>query len=199
MYAADHEATLLLFADDKTLYAGHNNWALAAQVSTNALQALSEALVTLGLSINAMKTKSMFISQPLTSEGGVERVIHSGNPLEVVSQIRCLGLMIDDRLSWTHYVDSVIAKVSRKIGALKRVRKQLSLQARRQFFLSVIHPDFEYCAPVFITSLPASERQRLLATYRRAVRATAEAHLHDYCDVLPRQLRHTPANLPHTG
>ena len=71
-----------------------------------------------------MKTKSMFISSSMTSEGGVERVIHSGNPLEVMSQIRCLGLIIDDRLSWTHHVDSVIAKVSKKIGALKRVRRQ---------------------------------------------------------------------------
>ena len=75
---------------------------------------------------------------------------------------------------------------------MKRVRRQLSLQARRQFFLSVINPDFEYCASVFITSLPASERQRLLATYRRAVRATAGAHLHDDCDVLARQLRILP-------
>ena len=161
--------------------------AAAAQVTTDALSALSEALGALGLCINSSKTSSMFIL-PSQVEGNVcECITYRGSPLEIVSHVRCLGLIVDDALSWKNHVDHIITKVGKKIGALRRVRRQLTPQARRQFLLSVIQPDFEYCSVAFLTSLPVRERERLLATYRRALRAMAGADLHDDCDAIAKQ------------
>ena len=83
----------------------------------------------------------MLISPPHSRQDGNAILTYRGNPLDVVNHVRCLGVLVDDSLSWSHHVAATIAKVSRKIGALKRVRRQLTVQARRQFLLSVIEPD----------------------------------------------------------
>ena len=81
-------------------------------------------------------------------------------------------------LTWSAHVDTVYSKVARKIGAMKRTSRQLSLKARRSFFLSVIQPDLEYAAGACVPSMPESQRQRLLSLWRKAVRCTAGADKH---------------------
>ena len=69
------------------------------------------------------------------------------------------------------------------IAALRRVYRQLSPTARRQFFVSVIQPDLEYAASATIPFMPTGQRDRLLALWRKAVRCLADVHPQD--DVLP--------------
>ena len=96
--AAQYASTLLLFADDKTLYSSNRSLALAAATASRALEAIAANLALKGLSINETKTVSMFI-QPPRSEQDVVPVSLNGHPLQVVSAVRCLGLMIDSDLS----------------------------------------------------------------------------------------------------
>ena len=46
--------------------------------------------------------------------------------IERVDHTKSLGLTIDDRLSWSDYVNEVCKKVSLAIGALKRIRPFVS-------------------------------------------------------------------------
>ena len=186
--AKANAATLLMFADDKTLYTAQRNRTIAAAVATDALEALSAALLVLGLSINTTKTKTMFISPSRRTHCGDDQIMYRGLPLDVVSHIKCLGVIVDESLSWKHHIDAVVAKVSREIGALRRVRRQLSAQVRRQFLLSVVEPDLLYCIEAFLLSLPVKERQRLLAIHRRALRATIGADYHSDCDQITQEL-----------
>ena len=45
--------------------------------------------------------------------------------------------------------------------------------ARRLFYLSIIQPDFDFGSSAFIPNIVMSQRKRLVATWRRAVRAVA--------------------------
>ena len=65
-----------------------------------------------------------------------------------------------NNLTWSAHVDTVYSKVARKIGAMKRTSRQLSLKARSSFFLSVIQPDLEYAAGACVPSMPESQRRR---------------------------------------
>ena len=51
----------------------------------------------------------------------------------------------------------------------------LSENARREYFLAVIQPCLEYCAVVTCTQLSCRDRERLLALYRRGIRAICRA------------------------
>ena len=100
-----------------------------------------------------------------------------------VTSTRILGVIIDDRLTWSPHIDFVIRKTCAKVGALRRSFRQLSRKARRQFIVSVILPDLLYCCSCFVTKLSAKDRQRLSTVFRRAVRAACGAKSQD--DITP--------------
>ena len=101
-----------------------------------------------------------------------------GTNLREVSVIRCLGILIDNKLSFVPYVDHLTSKVSRKIVALRRTFRQMAAFARRQYLLSVMQPDFEHCFPVYASHLSAQSRERLFTLFRRAVQVTCCASYH---------------------
>ena len=169
--AAKHSSKLLMFADDKTLYVSHENLTMAAELVSKALQSVNSALEEKGLSINKMKTVSMFVEATKSRRPEDILVKLSGQPLEVVSSTRCLGIVIDDQLSWKDHVDFVCAKVGRKIGALRRAGRSLSSDAKRAYVVGVIQPDLEYGAAAYMTTLSHTERSRLERLHRRAIRS----------------------------
>ena len=98
-------------------------------------------------------------------------VTYSGRLLKVVHKHRCLGVIIDDKLSFSEHVLDVTAKVSRKIGCLRRIRRQLTPQARRLYLLGIIQSDLVYARVATSTLMSCRDRDRLSSLFRRAVRA----------------------------
>ena len=176
-----------MFADDKTLYSSHQCPTAAAAVASTGLNAISSSLAPKGLSINEVKTVAMVI-QPPRSVQDTAPVILNGKPLQMVSETHCLGVIIDDRLSWSSHVNSVASKAGRKIGVLRQVRRRMSERARRLYLLSVVQPDLEYCAIAFLSSC----RNRLLAIFRRALRAVVGAPPQAECLPIMRELNVQP-------
>ena len=113
------------------------------------------------------KTVVMFIQKPHLPNPPA--VVLNGTPLVIVEAVRCLGIQITNQLTWTMQVDSIMSKVCRKIGILRRCFRQLSLIARRLYLLSVILPDIEYAICSYVTYLSAKDRARLFTLFRRAV------------------------------
>ena len=95
---------------------------------------------------------------------------------------------VDSNLSWKDHVDQVCLKVNRKIGALRRSFRQLTPTARQTFFLSVIQPDLEYAASAIVPSMAVSQKNRLLVTWRKAVRCAAGSGYQDNVTPLVKQL-----------
>ena len=87
----------------------------------------------------------------------------------------CLGLLVDQKLSWSEHVNAPSSKVSQRIGCLKRIWHQLSPKAYRLFLHSVIQPCLEYGAVVTCTALNQRDGDLLLALHRRGVRVVCGA------------------------
>ena len=130
----------------------------------------------LGLQINGIKTVAMLIP-PQSDKSSCEncKIVLRGSELNLVSETRLLGVIIDSSLSWAANVDAVCRKLGRKIGALRMSFRQLTPFARRSFFISVIQPDLEYAALVSVPCMSATLRNRLLTVWRRAIRCAAGA------------------------
>ena len=164
-----------MFADDKTLYACDKSPSVAADRVSAALSAISSHLPSYGLSVNAIKTVVMPISPPSLASSVQIDVSCDEKILKQVSSHKCLGLIVDSRLSWEEHVNSAVSKASQRIGCLWRIRRQISPKARRLFFLAVIQPCLEYCAAVFCTQISVAGRERVLAVFRRGIRAVCGA------------------------
>ncbi len=162
---------LLLFADDKTLYAAHKSAAEAASVVSKALNLICNDVRPRGLSFNLEKTVFMVIGPPTITMSISVSVKCGDRSLEQVSKHRCLGVLIDNQLSWCDHVKYVSAKVAQRIGCLRRIWRQLSEKARRLYFIAVIQPCLEYCSVITCTQIKRKDRDRLQRLYRRGIRA----------------------------
>ena len=60
-------------------------------------------------------------------------------------------------------------------GLVRRVWRQLSPQARRLYFVSVIQPCLDYCAAVTCTQFSQRSKKTLLSLFRRGIRAVCGA------------------------
>ena len=70
-------------------------------------------------------------------------------PICWVEHTKSLGLIIDDRLSWSYHVRELCRKIPSAIGALKRIRSLISQSTVVQIYSTLIQPHFDYCAPVW--------------------------------------------------
>ena len=100
------------------------------------------------LSINESKTKILPLGDnPPCYELFADR---TRPPLEVVHDMKLLGLTIDSSLSFKAHIKSVCNKVNVKVSALRRVHKFIPSEAMVNIYKAFILPHLEYCAPVLV-------------------------------------------------
>ena len=191
--AKENNSSLRSFADDMTLYHSDTSAEQASKTVCAALNIINGELVDLGLPINVEKSAALLICPSAKKSNQLPStppILLCGTPVNVVTEMRLLGVIVDNHLSWSSQVNSVISKVSRKIGILRRNIHQLSPSARRLFYLAArVHknflctlagshstgPSLEYAATETIPFMSTSLRDRLCSVWRRAVRCVAGA------------------------
>ncbi len=73
----------------------------------------------------------------------------SGNKIENVRSYKCLGLKLDESLTWGHHVSTIISKVSKVIGVLRRLKPLLPQPTLVMIYNSLLQPYFDYCSIVW--------------------------------------------------
>ena len=97
------------------------------------------------------------------------------NALSIVNEYKYLGVIIDSTLSWEAHVSSMVSKVAKKIGSLRRAGNSLTKAARRQYYLSVIQSDLQYGTNAYWTTVTNARQNRLIRSSKRALRAVINA------------------------
>ena len=63
-----------------------------------------------------------------------------------VDDARSLGLIIDNRHSWSDHVNKLCKKITSAIGALRRIRPLISQSTAVLVYNFIIQPHFNYCS-----------------------------------------------------
>ena len=114
------------------------------------------------IDINWSKTKLMFISSKRNTDFPTYIEI-DGNSIEVVDKFKLLGVTINNRLNFVHYVHELRNSINKRIHSIKRLF-YLSHKVKLQFFKSFILPFFDYCLSLAIY-FPKSTIQKLANSY----------------------------------
>ncbi len=61
----------------------------------------------------------------------------------------CLGVNIDERLTWEKHIDMICSKVSAGIGAIRRIRPFVSPATLKLIYNAIVQPYFDYCSPLW--------------------------------------------------
>ena len=141
-----------MFADDTNITIPGCTFAELEQATNSELTNLYSWLKANKFSLNIAKTEFMVVSsrQKFLAENCSELNIQLDNqPISRVEHAKSLGLIIDDRLSWSNHIKELWRKISSSIGALRRIRSLISQSPAVQIYNVLIQPHFDYCAPVW--------------------------------------------------
>ena len=83
-----------------------------------------------------------------------------GVPIPQVKHHRHLGLVMNNKLSWTEHIKDVHGTCSRMIGVLRRLRRRLQGTTVKAIFIGAIRPRMEYVSQVW-SGGPTQSLQRL--------------------------------------
>ena len=97
--------------------------------------------------LNAGKTQ--LVSFDWSNNTGAIDVKMCGSVLVEKSSFKMLGLTFSSKLDWDSYIISIAKTAFKKIGALIRSMKFLSLEVALYLYKSTIRPCMEYCCHVW--------------------------------------------------
>ena len=160
-----------MYADDTNLtYASANPGELFSSL-THDLGNLKQWLDCNRLSLNVVKTKYLFTGTrhkisllPEDSE-----ICLDGHEIERVKTYKCLGVMLDETLSWNEHISEVTLKVAKVLAALRRLRPVCPQQILTTIYKSLVLPHLDYCSAVW-GSIGPGLSQKLQKLQNRAAR-----------------------------
>ena len=135
----------LIFADDTNVFASGNDLNELESILNKEILVLTDWLQANRLSLNIAKTNYMvFNPKPKISHAPVNILI-SGIPITEVSHCKFLGVVLDNRLTWSEHTAYLARKVSKSVGILSRARQVLCKATLLGLYYSFIYPLILYC------------------------------------------------------
>lgn len=144
-----------MFADDTLVY-------LVADSAEEAMQKINEDLILLydklcqyKLKLNVEKTKVVVITNKKIEKNNIN-IFMNGTRLDIESEIKYLGVIIDNELKFDKNIDHVCKKIGIKVNVLSRLRNELNTRQKIHLYKTLIQPHFTYCASILYLSSDAS-------------------------------------------
>ncbi len=111
-------------ADDTQIYASSASFSELVTKLNQDLENIVKWLSQNKLQLHTKKTKAMFIGSPynLNNKVGNEEVMINDKPVTRYSSFPCLGVELDERMSWENHIDAICRKVGSGIGIIKTVK-----------------------------------------------------------------------------
>ena len=159
-----NDVSLRLYADDTTEYSSHHQHDTLQFIVQDNLDALVSWFKNNYLFVNDLKSKALLLGviYHLTTE-------LNGSPIDVVDNMKLLGLTIDGSLSFKTHVKSACSKVNAKVASLRRIRRFIPTEVMIKIYKAFILPHLEYCSPVLVGLSPGIS-QKLEITNQYAIR-----------------------------
>ena len=119
------------------------------------------------LLLNLTKTKCMLFGQ---CKRDTEACISiEGVNIEKVSEIKFLGVLIDDKISWKPHIKYIQGKISRSISVINKAKMSLDFESLYILYCSLVLPYLTYCVEVWGNNYKCS-LHTITVTQKRAIR-----------------------------
>lgn len=135
---------LVLFADDALLYIVGDTVDEGINNMNSDLNRLSEWFLMNRLKLNVDKTKYMVINGSVSNN----RIVIDNTELDLIDEIKYLGIIIDNRLNFKANLDYICKKISKKLNFFYKIRNNISIKCAIKLFNTIIKPHFEYCSSI---------------------------------------------------
>ena len=125
----------ILFADDTTILIEGNNLHSLINSLNNELEKLNIWLKSNKLSLNVSKTHYMVFHRSRRKIDHMDPLLDKSKIIQV-RYTKFLGVIMDDKLRWTHHISYIKNKISKGMGILLKARKVLK---KKCYYSYIIH------------------------------------------------------------
>ena len=187
------------FADDTAALVSSGNFSKIPSLVSDYLTRVSTWGASVKLTFNPAKTNILIFPELFWNGGrwcsrslpiGCGRIFRmNGVRIEPVHEIKLLGVVIDDKLSWTPHITQFSARLKSFFHGMRRVARTtwgLSQPAQYIIYRAVFEPIAGYCASVYVDALSVPTKANLLASAQHtALTQITAAYRDTSVDALP--------------
>jgi hypothetical protein len=149
--SATNLCKVVLYADDTALFYAADNVKEIQNSLLSDFLSVSKWMDTNRLILNVEKTKSMIFGTRQRLRDKVFSVKSDHLEIDVVDQFKYLGVVLDQNLNWVSHASMVAVSVSKRLGAIWRVRKFLDQNTCELMVKALVFPLMTYCGVVWMT------------------------------------------------
>lgn len=142
-----------MYADDTAIYVSCSNISILTLRLQTDLISVSQWLDINKLSLHVGKTSSMLVCSRQKRSHLTNGLMLSLQGSDILQTDSCkyLGVDIDQNLTFDNHVNSIMCKIRRSLGVLKRTCQYIPLQSRITMYNTIVLPHFDYCSTVWDT------------------------------------------------
>ena len=133
----------ILFADDTTIFKSSDNIDILYQMINHDLCNLVDWFRANRLSLNTSKSYCMLFNDR-TAVPTQRHITIENEIIERKNHGKFLGLVLDERLNWSHHLAYVRSKLSRSLYAMNRMKHILDTKHLTILYQSLIHSHLSY-------------------------------------------------------
>ena len=140
-----------MYADDTNLTFASTDPEELFSSLTHDLSNLKQWLDSNRLSLNVLKTKCLFTGtrHKISLLPSEPHICLDGHFIERVNSYKCLGVHVDEKLSWEAHISEIVSKVAKVLAALRRLKPICPQSTLVTIYKSLILPHLEYCSAVW--------------------------------------------------
>ena len=179
---ASNSVHCTLYADDTTISLSNPEFEPLIDQMNCEFAKIYDWLLANRLSLNIDKTQVMLHTNRNHAITDSEILIKD-TPIQFTDSCMFLGTVLDSKLNFSKHITHILGKISRNTGILYRIKDQLPIKARINFYYSFIYPYLIYSVPVW-GGTNLVHLNPIVLQQKRAIRIIAGAGYRDHTNPL---------------
>ena len=136
----------------RTAYATENKDTDIGNLVNQDLERIADWLKINKLSLNLDKTNACHFTSARSEL--LTKPMISGVTLKLADTVKCLGVFIDNQLSWKPHIAYVTNKVNKVLGVMCKIRRYLPVSAMKTIYFALVHSVMSYCLEIWSCAFP---------------------------------------------
>ena len=175
------------FADDTNLLCSKRNLKELRKTMNEELSLLFEWLCANRLSLNVSKTEFIVFRPNRKTINQTFTLKLNQKTIRESTKIKYLGVLLDNKLSWSLHITELCKKISRAIGMLFKMKSLCPTATLKSIYYSLFHSHLSYGISVWGTA-KTSLSHKIFLLQKRAVRVIAKADFLAHTDPIFQEL-----------
>jgi hypothetical protein len=176
------DCNVIMYADDTSISVTCSTVSEAAQKMNNLLKTVSDWLKFNRIALNISKCKYMVYTNKTNKNNLCDPKIEiDGILIEKVSQIKYLGVILDEKLNLNKNSENIVKKLNKKLGFLRRQGSKMDEPSRILYYKSLVQPHLDYCSFLLNMSDKSflDSMQKIQNKFIRAIKMKKRMENHD--------------------